>query len=134
MENAFFLDFSSNFGRFYRDLLRKTWLERYTQLFFMRVCIYLKQSVRKIGEQNGKYFKGISKIKKKKNIWIERVLTIFRKKLGKIPDHKVKISDDDQYFCLCANHETYDYYFVCRMTGQNNFPSCCTTKNKLSSP
>ena len=31
----------------------------------MRVCKYLKQSFRKIGEQNGKYFKGVSKIKKK---------------------------------------------------------------------
>ena len=33
----------------------------------MRVCKYRKQRVRKIGEQNGKYFEGVSKIKKEKN-------------------------------------------------------------------
>ena len=32
----------------------------------MCVCKYLNQRVRKIGEQNGKYFKGVSKIKKRK--------------------------------------------------------------------
>ena len=32
----------------------------------MRVCKYLKQSVRKIDEQNGNYFKCVSKIKQKK--------------------------------------------------------------------
>ena len=34
--------------------------------FFMRVCKYVNQKVRRIGEQNGKSFKGISKTKKKK--------------------------------------------------------------------
>ena len=39
--------------------------------FFMRVCKYVNQKVRRIGEQNGKSFKGISKTKKKKNMEIE---------------------------------------------------------------
>ena len=32
----------------------------------MRVCKYLNQRVRRIGEYNGKSFKGVSKTKKKK--------------------------------------------------------------------
>ena len=40
-------------------------LSRKIQLYFIHVCKYLNQTVRKIGEQNGKYFKGVSKKKKK---------------------------------------------------------------------
>ena len=42
--------------------------EKFTtlQLSFLCVCKYLNQRVRRIGESNGKYFKGVSKAKKKK--------------------------------------------------------------------
>ena len=64
----------------------------------MLVCKYLNQRVRRIGEQNGKSFKGVSKTKKKKQhikrlsfitqFKIEFLLpfTSCRKVLGKMPD------------------------------------------------
>ena len=54
----------------------------------MCVCKYLNQRVRRIGEKNGKSFKGVSKTKKKKtNEEIEFFLpfTGCRKVLGKMP-------------------------------------------------
>ena len=39
----------------------------YIQVSFMRVFKYLNQRVRSIGKWKGKSFKGVSKIKKKKN-------------------------------------------------------------------
>ena len=50
--------------RLFRILLRivkKSWLERLTTLLYAS-----NQRVRKIGEENGKFFKGYSKTKKKK--------------------------------------------------------------------
>ena len=35
-----------------------------------------------------------------------------RKVLRKMPDHRVKVSDDDQYFYLYADLVTYNYYFT----------------------
>ena len=86
LENAFFLDFSWNF-RVYA----------YMQVPFMHVCKYLNQRVKRIGEQNGKSFKGVSKTKKKKqhikrlsfiNQFKVEFLLLFtscRKVLGKMP-------------------------------------------------
>ena len=53
--SAYFSDFSGNF-RVYT----------YMQVSFMLVCKFLNQRVRRMGEQNGKTFKGVSKTKKKK--------------------------------------------------------------------
>ena len=86
LENAFFLDFSGNF-RVYT----------YIQVYFMRVCKYLNQRVRRIGKWDRKSFKGASKTKtKKKNmkrlsfitqfkIEFSRPFTSCRKVLGKMP-------------------------------------------------
>ena len=52
--------FSWNF-RVLWVISKKIWLEIYTQLSFMRVCKYLNQRVRRIGESNRKSFKGFSK-------------------------------------------------------------------------
>ena len=65
LENTFFLDFCWNF-RVLWGVLKKMLLERCMQLSFMRVCKYLNQRVRKKSEQNGKYFKIVSKAKTKK--------------------------------------------------------------------
>ena len=65
LENAFFLDFAWNF-RVLWGVLKKGRLERYIELSFMCVCQYLNQRVRRIGEQNGKFSKGVFKTKKKK--------------------------------------------------------------------
>ena len=70
LENAFFLDFSWNF-RVYA----------YMQVPFMHVCKYLNQRVKRIGEQNGKSFKGVSKTKKKKQ-HIKRLSFITQFKLS----------------------------------------------------
>ena len=55
----------------------------------MRVCKYLNQRVRRIGEQNGKSFKGVSKTNKqtKPQFNIEFLLPFngCRKVLGKMP-------------------------------------------------
>ena len=63
----------------------------------MRVCKYLNQRVRIVGEKNGKFFKGVSKtIKKKKHMqrlsFITQFMTDFllpftgcRKVFGKMP-------------------------------------------------
>ena len=84
LKNAFFQDFSGNF-RVYT----------YIQVPFMHVCKYLNQRVRRIGEQNGKSFKGVSKTKKKKHIKRLSFITQFkilppftgcRKVLGKMPE------------------------------------------------
>ena len=86
LENALFLGFSGNFI-----------VCTYIQVFLMRVCKYINQTVRRIAEQNGKSFKGVSKTKKKKKhmkrlsfitqFKIEFLLpfTGCRKVLGKIP-------------------------------------------------
>ena len=63
LENAFFW----SFGKFYGDFKRKVDWKDTHNFYFMRVCKCLKQRVRKIGEQNEKYFEGVSKGKKKKN-------------------------------------------------------------------
>ena len=55
LENALFLGFSGKFI-----------VCTYVQVFLMRVCKYINQTVRRIAEQNGKSFKGVSKTKKKK--------------------------------------------------------------------
>ena len=87
LENAFFSGFSGNI-RVYT----------YMQVSFMLVCKCLNQRVRRIGEQNGKAFNGVSKkkIKKKKHEEIEFhnsiqdsvFITVYQlqEMLGKIPD------------------------------------------------
>ena len=79
------------------EVLRKNWLERYMQLSFMHLCKYLNQRLRRIGEYNGKPFKGVSKTNRKKKqikklyfitqFKIEFLLlfTGFRKVLEKMP-------------------------------------------------
>ena len=87
LENAFFLDFSGNF-RVYT----------YIQISFMYIWRYLHQRVRRIGKENWKSFKGISKTKKETKKHIKRLsyitqfkiefLLLFnscRKLLGKMP-------------------------------------------------
>ena len=93
----FFVCNSSNvFGNFIVlwGVLKKSWQERYIQLAFMRVCRYLRQRVRKIGEYSGKSFKGFSEkkilIKRLKfitqfNIGFLLLSTGCRKVLGKMP-------------------------------------------------
>ena len=46
-------------------VLRKICLEKYIKRFFLRVCKYLNQRVRRIGEKNGKSFKSFLKKRKK---------------------------------------------------------------------
>ena len=65
LENVFFLFFSWKF-RVSWGVLKKSGLGRYIQLSVMCVCKYPNQRVKIIGEKNGKFFKGVSKTKKKK--------------------------------------------------------------------
>ena len=66
----------------------------------MRVCKYLNQRVRRIGESNGKSFKGFSKKKYMKRLTfitqfkVDFLLsfTSCKKVLGKMPDIKSNIS------------------------------------------
>ena len=51
------------------EFWRKVKVTRKIQLLFICVCKYLNQRVRRIGEKNGKSFKGVLKTKKKKNTW-----------------------------------------------------------------
>ena len=68
LENAFFSGFSGNI-RVYT----------YMQVSFMLVCKCLNQRVRRIGEQNGKAFNGVSKKKnKKKNMKRSSSITQFK--------------------------------------------------------
>ena len=68
LENAFFSGFSGNI-RVYA----------YMQVSFMLVCKCLNQRVRRIGEQNGKAFNGVSKKKiKKKNMKRSSSITQFK--------------------------------------------------------
>ena len=69
LENAFFSGFSGNI-RVYT----------YMQVSFMLVCKCLNQRVRRIGEQNGKAFNGVSKTKnkKKKNMKRSSSITQFK--------------------------------------------------------
>ena len=64
LQNTFFLEFSWAF-RVLSEILKKSYLERYIQLSFMRVCKYLNQRVRRIGKYNNKSM-GFSKTKGKK--------------------------------------------------------------------
>ena len=87
LENAFFSGFSGNI-RVYT----------YMQVSFMLVCKCLNQRVRRIGEQNGKAFNGVSKTKNKKkkheeiefhnSIQDSVFITVYQlqEMLGKIPD------------------------------------------------
>ena len=54
-------------------VLKKGWLEGYLQLSFMHVCKYLKQRVRRTGENNGQSFKVVSKTKDKKKKKMKRL-------------------------------------------------------------
>ena len=47
----------------------KSWLEWSIRLFFLWVCKYQNQRLRRIGEGNGKSFKDVPKTKKKKQTW-----------------------------------------------------------------
>ena len=40
-------------------------MKSFEEFSFMHVCNYLNKRVRIIGKQNGKYFKGVSKTKRK---------------------------------------------------------------------
>ena len=98
-ENTFFLDFSWIF-RVSWGVLKRYWLERYSQLSFMRVCKYLNQRVRRIEEWN----ENLSRVfKKQKKTYMKKLnsiiqdwdfyyrsrfllpFTSFRKVLGKMP-------------------------------------------------
>ena len=75
----FFVCNSSNvFGNFIVlwGVLKKSWQERYIQLAFMRVCRYLRQRVRKIGEYSGRSFKGFSEKKYSLRDWNSQLNSI----------------------------------------------------------
>ena len=88
----------------------------------MRVCKYLKQRVRRVKEQNGKTFKGISKQtrKKKKTKRLSFIITQFkiefllpftscRKVLEKMPD-QIEYMNAPKHFLASILELTYVIY------------------------
>ena len=116
-ENPFFLEF----WKFSRGLSKKSWLERYRQPL-LYACLQVSETKSKKNRwTEWKIFRGNFKNKKEKkreenefyNSIQDKFLLPFtgcRKVLRKMPDRRVKVSDDDQYFYLYADLVTYDYY------------------------